>query len=144
MSEIFVGKSDRLLSLDELKQLLQNQAAKQKSWFFLREYHQVSGFISQLPDDFASPEGQLFNHSLEIRWKQRGDKFDVLLLSTTGTEPGFIPIGETWAVKQYKALVYPQTETRFPKKIKDGGVNIFQRQFFNPQTSTIHFVALAI
>jgi len=144
VSEIFVGKSDRLLSLDELKQLLQNQADKQRSWFFLREYHQVSGFISQLPDNFASFEGQLFNSNLEIRWKQVGDKFDVLLLSTTGAEPGFIPIGETWEVKQYKALVYPKTETRFPQKIKDGGVNIFQRHFINPQTATIHFVALAI
>lgn len=143
MSEIFVGKSDRLLTATELKQLLENLAAKQPSYYFLRWFHQVSGFIAQLPENFSSPEGQMFNKSLELRWKQVGENFEVLLLSTTGPQSGFIPIGDAWAVKQHKAIVYPETETSFPQKIKHGGVNIFQRYFFNPHTSTIHFVALS-
>lgn len=142
MSDVFVGKSDRLLSAIELKSLLDNLAAKESSYYFLRWFHQVSGFISELPENFAAPEGQMFNKTLELRWKQVGENFEVLLLSTTGSQPGFMPIGDAWGVEQKKAIVYPQTETRFPQRIKDGGVNIFQRYFFNPHTATIHFVAL--
>jgi hypothetical protein len=140
---VFVGTSDRLLTASELKELLEKLAIK-PSYYFLRWFHQVSGFISQLPEYFPSPEGQMFNSELELRWKQKGEHFSVLLLSTTGEKPGFTPIGEAWEVQQRNAHVYPATETRFPKRIEAGKVNINQRYFLNPQTATIHFVALTV
>jgi hypothetical protein len=142
MSNIFVGQC--ILSEPELKQLLQDKAVKQPSYYFLRWFHQVSGFLEQLPRDFSCIEGQMFNSDLEIRWKKAGDKYKVLLLSTVGSESGFIPLGDNWEMKQFNAFVYPETETRFPKSIKAEKLNLNQRYFFNSHTATVHFTALTV
>lgn len=140
----FVGTTT--LSGDELVKLLQKRASTQPSYYFLRWFHTVSGFISQLPANFPSPEGQMFNHRWEIRWQQQGDKYQVLILSIEDTEPDFTPLAaiETWEVKTEKAYVYPTNETRFPQGIKDNGLNLSQRYFYNPATATIHFIALTL
>jgi len=139
----FVGVSDRLLTAEQLKELVQKPYTS-PSYYFLRWHHQVSGIVDSLPAEFPSPEGQMFNCDRELRWKQQGQHFTVLLLSTAGAESGFTPIGETWEIQQRDAHIYPSTETRFPKGFDHRGVNIAQRYFIDAQTATVHFVALTI
>jgi hypothetical protein len=104
--------------------------------------HKVSGMLNHL-DGFPSPEGQMFDRDREIRWKQQGDRFNVLMLSTQ-VEVEFTAIDKTWIAKDYRANLYPRTETRFPRGIQDQGVNVGQRCFIDNQTATVHFVALTV
>lgn len=136
----FVGYKNGISEL-ELKALL-DQYGSAKSRYFLRWAHKVSGILKHL-DGFPSPEGQMFDSDREIRWKQQGDRFNVLMLSTQA-EAGFTAIGNTWMAKSYRANLYPRTETRFPKGIQDRGVNIGQRCFIDDQTATVRFVALTV
>lgn len=139
----FVGVSERLLTKDELKNLLQRQE-NQPYCYFLRSPHQVEWIVDSFPDDFASPEGQMFNRDRELRWKQKGDYFSVLLLSANGGEPEFRPLGQDWEVELRDAQFYPPTETRLPKGLPSTTVQVkvAQRYFKDRQTATVHFVAL--
>lgn len=138
----FVGVSEKLLSEEELRHLLEAPSTT-PTYYFLRWADKVSGIIDSLKD-FPSPEGQMFNSDRELRWKQQGQMFSVLLLSTTGLEPGFRAIGEKWQFQQREAHIYPTTETRFPKEFQHRNVNIAQRYFIDAQTATVHFVALTV
>ncbi|AFZ22168.1 hypothetical protein [Allocoleopsis franciscana] len=139
----FVGVKEQLLTVEELKNLLQ-QSSTQPNYYFLRWPHKVSGIVGQLPNEFPSPEGQMFNYDRELRWKQQGQHFSVLLLSTTGAEPGFKPIGQKWETQQRDAHIYPATETRFPKGLSSTNVDVAQRYFMDADTATVHFVALTV
>ena len=67
--------------------------------------------------------------------------YEVLLLSTT-KEYGFSPVGHEWDTEIRQAHVYPNTETRFPRKFKVEFSNIAQRYFIDKKTSTVQFIAL--
>ena len=138
----FVG-TRTVESVDQLRSLIQRFQGE-KSCFFLRWPHKVSGFCKTLPEDFPSPEGQVFDSQKELRWKQQGTGYSILLLSASEAYENFEPVGEDWEVYVQGAHIYPKTETRFPKGIDDQQVNIGQRYFANPQTATVHFVALKV
>lgn len=134
-------------SSEALKELLL-QYETDSNCYFLRWPHKVSGFQKQLPADFPSPEGQLFDHDRELRWKSQGQGYSILLLSKVGHESGFSPLDPNreieWAVQERGAIVYPATETRFPKGIVEQGIDIAQRYFIDAETSMVHFVALTV
>lgn len=138
----FVGVSEQLLTVEQLRDLLEKSS--NQCYYFLRWSYKVSGIIEQLPNEFPSPEGQMFNYDRELRWKQQGQHFSVLLLSTTGSEPGFKPIGQKWETQQREAHIYPATETRFPKGLSSTKVDVAQRYFMDADTATVHFVALTV
>lgn len=138
----FVGVRNNLTASD-LKVLLEHPPS-QPTYYCLRWLHKLGEFSTELPKDFPSPEGQMFDENREIRWQQKGDSFSVLLLSTTGEEPGFKAVGKRWNVQDRNAHLYPPTETRFPKLRGETPVNIGQRYFSDADTSTVHFVALRV
>lgn len=138
----FVGIR-QLSSVEELKELLA-QRSSQSSYYFLRWAYKVSGIVAQLPQEFPSPEGQMFNVDWELRWKQYKKGYEVLLLSNAGAEPGFTPVGQHWETKLRQAYIYHSTETRFPKKFITESVDVAQRYFIDTQTATVHFVALTL
>ena len=115
----FVG-TRTVSSAEELRSLIQQIKDQEKSYFFLRWPHKVSGFCKELPSDFPSPEGQMFDSQKELRWKQQGKTYTVLLLSTAGEHPDFEAVGHTsWDAQVQETHLYPRTETRFPKGIHD-------------------------
>ncbi len=136
----FVGT--RTIESDEELRSLIEQFQGEKSCFFLRWPHKVSGFCKTLPDDFPSPEGQMFDSQKELRWKRQGKGYSVLLLSASEVYDDFEPVGKAWDIHVQDAHIYPKTETRFPKGINDQQINIGQCFFADPQTATVHFVAL--
>lgn len=140
----FVG-TRTVASAEELRSLIQ-QFQSEKSCFFLRWPHRVSGFCKTLPDDFSSSEGQVFDSQKELRWKQEGTGYSVLLLSSNGAHDEFEPVGNAWQVYEQDSHPYPKTETRFPKGLnyKEAEFNFGQRYFADPQTATVHFVALKV
>ena len=162
----FVGVYKKLLTETELRELVQQQATT-PSYYFLRWSHQVSGIVEKLPDDFPSPEGQMFNCDRELRWKRQNDRYSVLLLSNTGEVSGFTSIVKDtenqensentsyWKTEQRPAYGYPTNETRFPRSriypesldVSNSANNkpkLAQRYFIAKPTSTVHFVALTV
>lgn len=162
----FVG-TKKLASAEDLIQLLETLSVE-PSYYFLRWVHCVSGIWKRrtdkykpLKDDlsnyireknidakFPSPEGQLFNSQLELRWKQKGSGYEVLLLSQAGNcsdYPGFNLVGNEWETQKNQAYVHEIAETRFPKKLNyPDHIKIAQCYFMNPETKTVHFVALTL
>ncbi|MEH2138242.1 hypothetical protein [Nostoc sp.] len=141
----FVGYK-QVSSSKELRTLLKDYY-QQPSYYFLRWTHQVSGILTDLPPDFPSYEGQMFNTELELRWKQNNGGYQVLLLSQNQpkTELEFTPIGKDWTICDRNAYLYDIDETKFPKKfIYPEKLSLGQRYFQDTETSTIHFVALTI
>ncbi|MDY6804594.1 MAG: hypothetical protein SXA11_12410 [Cyanobacteriota bacterium] len=146
----FVGTRE-VANSDELGELLAKLAGEEKeksSYYFLRSPHKIAGFLSELPSDFSSAaEGQMFNRDLELRWKRRGEKFSLLLLSrdSSNTED-FEPVGEGWKTSDRPAVLYQKEETRFPRRFRYGEKkqNLRQRYFQDAETSTVHFVALTL
>jgi hypothetical protein len=148
----FVGIK-KLASVEELRELIAQKSSK-PSYYFLCWVHKVSGIVNQLPPDFPSPEGQMFNADWELRWKQQKKGYEVLLLSNTSAEPGFTLVGQNWEtqlrkahVYGSKAHVYHSDKTRFPQEFIAEiaeGVNVDQRYFRDSQTATVHFVALTV
>lgn len=147
----FVGVSKQFLSEAELRALV-TQLATQHSYYFLRWTDKVSGIKRKLPDDFLSPEGQMFNSQLELRWKQRGINYEVLLLSVgqpnLASELKALP-GE-WKVGDRLAYFHDADETRFPKGFSfEEGIDpkkfpVGQRYFQDAETAIVHFVALTV
>lgn len=168
----FVGVNPQVLSPQELIQVLENlETSAEPSYYFLRWSHRVSGFwqrrfekfsslaedicdhlnVNQIKAVFPSPEGQMFNNQLELRWKKKQANYEVLLLSETGTQkdyPEFQLIGNGWKVVNRNAHLYAsgqtKTETRFPKKFDHKDIKVAQRYFMDSQTATVHFVALTV
>lgn len=136
----FVG-TRTVASAEELRSLIEDLQTS-KSCFFLQWPHKVSGLCRTLLTDFPSPKGQMFDSQKELRWKQQGRGYSVLLLHADGTHPSFKPVGNTWQVHVQDTHLYPRTETRFPKGINDLQINISQCYFADSQTAIIHFVAL--
>ncbi|MBD2150402.1 hypothetical protein H6F44_09765 [Pseudanabaena sp. FACHB-1277] len=146
VKKAFVGTRENL-SESELNHLLQ-QYQGNHSYYFLRWADRVSGVIENLPDSL-SPEGQMFNADLEIRWKRKGDKYNVLLLSEYDNDypefNGFDRFPQTWQAETRNAKFYTATETRFPKEfIYPEKLNFGQRYFKDQDTGIVHFVALTI
>jgi len=54
----------------------------------------VSGIVDQLPQEFPSPEGQMFNADWELRWKQQGKGYEVLLLKQILSLD--LSVGQNW------------------------------------------------
>jgi hypothetical protein len=156
----FVGF--RQATAEQLKALVEHPTiALPSSYYFLRWFHKVSGIQMKLPDDFPSPEGQLFNTELELRWKQRGTTYEVLLLGKAEPDAklGFSPLRGDWKWEgcDRNAYFYDNDETKFPKGFlyQDAEGNILspkakpleqvkQRYFRDARTAIIHFVALTV
>ena len=138
----FVG-FQQVSSVEELRELI-TQRSSQSSYYFLRWADKVSGIVNRLPEDFPSPEGQMFNTDWELRWKQNKKGYEVLVLSDADVEPEFTLVGQRWHTQLREAHVYPSTETRFPKEFITDDVKVAQRYFIDAQTATVHFVALTI
>jgi len=100
----FVGVK-QLSSADELRELL-TQKADRHSYYFLRWFHKVSGILKDLPSEFPSPEGQMFNVYCEFRWKQNKTGYEVLLLSQADSDLGFTPVGKSWETQLRPAQIY--------------------------------------
>ncbi|NJK51725.1 MAG: hypothetical protein HC936_01175 [Leptolyngbyaceae cyanobacterium SU_3_3] len=126
------------------------------TYYFLRWAHQVSGIVGSLPSEFPSPEGQLFNKKLELRWKRKGEEYSILLLSKNAPdqEMRFQSIDGRWKIHDRNAYCYDSDETKFPKGFRylnAGGqpldpktIGIGQRYFIDTQTSIVHFIALTL
>lgn len=126
----------------ELKTLLTEQQTE-KSYYFLRWHHAVSGFISEVPDKL-SPTGQLFDAEKELRWQWKQNQFHLLLLSQNDSNPDFLPLGGNWQTKDVNSILR-SNETRFPHRIKGQAIkNLAQRYFMDAETAIIHFVALTL
>lgn len=145
----FVGYK-KIDSVEELKELL-TQNANSNSYYFLRWVNKVSGIVEKLPSNFEenpSPEGQMFNSKLELRWKRKGSGFEVLLLTKGDSLPGEWETIEKdceWETEVRDACLYQRRVTRFPNRFKyPDNLNIAQRYFKNKTTSTVHFIALTV
>lgn len=152
----FVGVKQNL-PLEVLQTLVDDQRiAIAPSYYFLRWSHRVSGIQMKLPEEFPSPEGQLFNAELELRWKQQKSGYEVLLLSKSSpsSELGFSAVPGEWEWCDRRAYFYDADETKFPKgfiyqntkgqPISPKAIPVKQRYFRDSQTATIHFVALTV
>ncbi len=113
-------------------------------------------------EPFPSPEGQLFNSILEIRWKKQQGGYQVLILSSQNkqsifnsqdeqlflklqsTKISFKSIRDNWEILEQSTITYSPTETRFPKSLNIEKLNIAQRYFRDSDTATVHFVALTV
>src|SRR4028119_1713968 len=139
----------------ELKNLL-DKLATEKSYYFVRSPHAVSGICMKLPDEFFPGfEGQMFNADRELRWKRQGSAYETLLLSRVETDlEGFEAIGDNWEWCDRTAYFHPLDEPKFPKtfvykgkndeKIVSNNISIGQRYFQEKRTATVHFVALTV
>jgi len=151
----FIGFKE--VSPDQLMQLITHEElAIAPSYYFLRWFHKVSGIQMVLPDEFPSPEGQLFNTTLELRWKQRGTNYEALLLSEAKPDPelGFSLLAGDWECCDRNAYFYDNDETKFPQGflyqdaegqlLKPKEIPVKQRYFQDSRTATVHFVALTV
>jgi hypothetical protein len=151
----FVGS--RVMTKEELLDLVKNATiAPNPTYYFLRWPHRVSGIQMTLPEDFPSPEGQLFNTKLELRWKQRGIGYEILFLGKEqpDTKFKFSQLEGEWEYCDRTAFFYESDETKFPQgflyqneegqMIAPKTIPIKQRYFKNTQTARIHFVALTV
>lgn len=149
----FVGFKE--VSEEELKNLLQKLSTP-NSYYFMRSPSHVSGIVKSL-EEFPTPEGQMFDRELELRWKKQPSGYSVLLLTTKGERNDFTRLGEEWEVKERPAYGYHPDETRFPKsrvyteidvrisdKNQKGKPKLAQRYFIDARTATVHFVALTL
>jgi len=151
----FVGS--QVMTKEALVDLVRDPAiASKPTYYFLRWPHKVSGIQMNRPDDVLSPEGQLFNTGLELRWKQGGTNYEVLLLSNVEPDAkfGFTALEGKWECCDRAAYFYDSDETKFPKgflyqdekgqMLAPKSIRIKQRYFRDKQTSKIHFVALTV
>lgn len=145
----------QVLSSAEIKDLLKKLAVE-KSYYFVRSPHAVSGICMNLPDEFFPGfEGQMFNADRELRWKKQGSAYEVLLLSRVEADlEKFERLTEEWQICDRPACFHDIDETKFPKsfiyngesdeKIEYKNISIGQRYFQDKKTATVHFVALTI
>ena len=145
------------LSRDEVKELL-DKLATEKSYYFVRSPHAVSGICMKLPEEFFPGfEGQMFNADRELRWKKQGSAYQALLLSRVEADlEGFEPIDKDceWQICDRAAYFHALDEPKFPntfvykgeksEKIVSHNISIGQRYFQEKRTATVHFVALTV
>ena len=114
-------------------------------WHCLQWPHKTE-FHSEQPTDFSASGGQVFNQDRELRWKRRGDHYEVLLLSNSPiTDDALRSLDEAqqWLIRDLNANFYPPTETRFPQGVTyPNGLDVGQRYFMDKQTGIVQFVAL--
>jgi hypothetical protein len=111
--------------------------------YFQRWRHRVSWEAPNF-EAALSPEGQAFNHDCELRWKQQGERYKALLLSTIALSTKFEAIGQGWRYRDRPAHFYSPTETRFPQSFSYPDINIAQRYFIDARTATVQFVAFTV
>lgn len=142
----FVGTMDNKSEQDLIRIIERLTSETDPPCYFLRWPHKVSGFQTQQPTGFPGPEGQMFDHRQELRWRQQGAaEYSILLLSLDPPSiEEFQPLEGQWKTQERKAHVYPPGETRFPRQIHHANVNIAQRYFVDDSTATVHFVALTL
>ncbi|MEL6326257.1 MAG: hypothetical protein AAFQ61_05055 [Cyanobacteria bacterium J06626_23] len=133
------------INLDQLKTLIEKHIIA-PHWQFLGWPHSVELLD---PDQQINPdcdEGQVFNPNSELRWRRRGQTYDVLLLSIYSDQTGLTPLAEDWTVQEHNAQFYPRTETRFPKGLgyQEKGLDIGQRYFIDSTTAYVQFIALRV
>lgn len=147
MSSPYVGVAPTPIDISALKALV-DRCTDGDSWLFLRWPHQVkllpmTGKIEE--KDLVCQEGQVFGQSKELRWKRRGNAYEVLLLSEDGGDEALSPIGQDWETKDLEARFYPETETRFPRSIEaPNELDVGQRYFIDAQTACVQFIALRV
>jgi hypothetical protein len=115
-------------------------------FFFLRSTHQVSGILSELPP-VLSPEGQVFNSQIELRWKAEKQRYRVLLLSRDSELEGFKAIAGDWETEDHPALLHDRRTPQYPNRfVYPSGLEkrIQQRYFRDRTTGIVHFVALTV
>ncbi|NES65135.1 MAG: hypothetical protein F6K24_07650, partial [Okeania sp. SIO2D1] len=100
----FVG-TKQLNSPNELEKLLTEISQENaNNYYFLRLPHKVSGIVKNLPPEFPGTEGQMFNETLELRWKKNNKGYQILVLSDADPLPEFSPLGKTWETKRIDAF----------------------------------------
>ncbi|MDY6939321.1 MAG: hypothetical protein SWY16_16845 [Cyanobacteriota bacterium] len=145
----FVGVK-KYVSTAELQHLLERlKQQRPQSYYFLRWHHKVSGIVEQCNEAFPSPEGQMFDADLELRWKQLSENsFTLLLLSTTEGEPGFEPLMGNWEFEDRAANICAEIETPIyatpSPSLVASKYCIGQRYFRDRDTATVHFIALTV
>ena len=142
-------------SSEEIKDLFKKLAVE-KSYYFVRSPHAVSGICRKLPDEFSFGfEGQMFNTDRELRWKKQANQYELLILSQVEADlEGFEKLAEEWEICDRPACFHGMDETKFPKsfiykgendrKIDSNNISIGQRSFQDKRTATVHFVALTV
>lgn len=148
MSNSYVGVS-AVADTTALAKLV-NDHIGSDGYLFLRWPHQVHcSLVSEPPEaGIDCSEGQAFNQSKELRWKQKGAAYELLLLSEFEAENSpvrdeFVAIGSSWRTKTLDAKIYLETETRFPKKVTvPAGLEVGQRYFIDAETACVQFIAL--
>lgn len=142
----FVGT--KWVDLSELRSLFKQIASQDQSYYFLQWVEKLEGFYQFDSETFdLSPQGKLFNSQGELRWRQQGKGFELLLLSCLGNMGNFQPLKADWEwqCEIRDALIFPTDETRF---LQSQGIKrdlkLKQRYFIHSQTSTIHFIALTV
>lgn len=131
----------------KLRELLEKYD-RGSSYYFLRWTHRVSGIQADLKD-FPSPEGQLFNAELELRWKQVQQGYRVLVLSQELLdEPAFKPLPGNWEHEDHRVLMHDRNNPQYPNGFNYGAnvdpSRIRQRYFRNSETLAVQFVALTL
>ncbi len=142
MKDAFVAYQSGV-SLDELKQQLQ---VDKTAYYYLQYVDRIEGFSCQLPERPLSPEGRMFNASLELRWTRRGDNYDLVWLGTQPPPGEFQTMAGDWEYCDRPAKTYLPTETRLPKGVPEfpSDFDLQQRYFRDRNTAIVHFVALTV
>lgn len=146
MNNPYVGISPAPLSISALKALVDGCVGSD-GWLFLRWPHKVDllPVADKTEEDLVCWEGQAFNQSRELRWKRKGDGYDVLLLSESGGDKALSPLEGTWETKVLDAKAYPKTETRLPKSVSiPKELDLGQRYFIDAETACVQFIALRV
>jgi hypothetical protein len=132
----------------ELRSLL-GKYQRNTNYYFLRWTHKVSGIQMELAG-FPSPEGQLFNAELELRWKQtQQGYYSVLLLSQNVLlDALFEPLPGEWKHEDHEILMHDRRNPQYPNGFSyDPAVQpdrIRQRYFRNVKTLAVQFIALTL
>jgi hypothetical protein len=146
MSQALVG-TKTVDSIAALQSLLAEFATD--CGYFGRWAHEVSGLVKSLDLALPSPEGQMFCHQCEVRWKQNSPEgYEVLLLhcNRAVTEWGFEPVGNGWLVSApFPAHINDTKDYRFPYGFHNPeNMKLHQRYFRDAATDTVRFVALTL
>ncbi|MGI0493503.1 hypothetical protein ACN4EG_17105 [Alkalinema pantanalense CENA528] len=138
-------------SQESLGALIKKYAGEQ-ACYFLRWSHRVSGMVRKLPESFEQAAGQVFNASIELRWKRQGaQSYEVLLLSQDDQrvcEEGLVRMAGDWETQVQKVLMhdYKRQNPQYPKPFvyEVDSQHIRQCYFRDRRSGIVHFVALVL
>ncbi|MEL6454880.1 MAG: hypothetical protein AAFQ40_09215 [Cyanobacteria bacterium J06623_5] len=149
MSKAFVG-TQQSVTLERLTELVEKHVGS-AAYAFWRWPHDVllDALQNQPTTGLKSDEGQAFNATTEIRWRHRGEQFDVLLLAKDKEKVQDKECWEEmegdWHSQEREAMVYLKSETSLPRKvILPSGLTLGQRYFIDSRTGYVQFVALRV